>query len=67
MKASLYFVDTPRHGKLFVTQNSEGLVVRYFIGDFIDEDPAIKIVEGHFFSEFANKAELKNFLNSIDF
>jgi len=64
MKASLYFVDTPRHGKLFVTQSSEGLVVRYFLNT---DEPEIKIIEGHFFSEFANKRELKNFLNSIDF
>lgn len=63
MKSSLYFVNTPRHGKLFITQNNEGIVVRYFVG----EDPEVKIINGHFLTEFANKSELKNFLNSIDF
>lgn len=64
MKSSLYFVNTPKHGKLFVTQNTEGLVVRYFVNN---DEPEIKIIEGHFLTEFTNKAELKNFLNSTDF
>lgn len=64
MKASLYFINTPKHGKLFVTQSSEGLVVRYFVNT---DEPEIKIIEGHFLNEFANKSELKTFLNSIDF
>lgn len=63
MKASLYFINL-KHGKLFVTQNTEGLVVRYFTHT---DEPEIKIIESHFFSEFANKTELKNFLNSINF
>lgn len=64
MKSSLYFVFTPKHGKLFVTQNREGLVVRYFVNT---DEPEIKIIEGHFITDFTNKRELKNFLNSINF
>ena len=64
MKSSLCFINSPKHGKLLVTQSSEGLVVRYFLNT---DEPEIKIIEDHFFSEFANKSELKNFLNSINF